>query len=928
MDIALQRSLYFSYWGKARPHDEASKRYHLLAFHSLDVAACGEELLRLPHLSLATLAGDLGCPLPQVQSWFIFFLAIHDVGKFARAFQNLAPDLSPDLVQMNPRKQYGERHDTLGWLFWRDKGGTHVLGESRGEEDFWDYWMRTAAGHHGKPPRETASSGNRQLYSDDFFLSEDFAAALNFFDATKALFLPGDLPVFGAEEVRILKRHSWRLAGLAVLADWLGSDSGSFPYREEPFPIKEYWEQVAQPRAEAAVRAAGLRAQAVRSWDDGDDAFAKLFGEEKRPTPLQQYAATVKISAEPQLFLLEDVTGAGKTEAALLLAHRLMAAGCAHGLYFALPTMATANQMYERVGGVYRCLYESQADPSLILSHGARQLVDGFRQSVLKPGEQPQDLNYSKDDLSASAQCSAWLADNRKKALLADVGVGTVDQALLGVLPVRHQSLRLLGLSGKVLVIDEIHAYDAYMSTLLEGLLETQALQGGCAVLLSATLPAALRAKLVAAFQKGCGGISGALAPDMRYPLATHVCGRVEVRTHTCATRPQLVRRVRVEPLHSEQDVLDLIAREAEAGRSICWIRNTVEDARRAYDALRPSLPPGRLQLFHSRYAMGDRLAIEGAVVRRFGISSTLEVRRGQVLIGTQVVEQSLDLDFDVMVSDLAPVDLVIQRAGRLQRHPRSAEGNLAADGVERREAPTLYLLCPEPTDEPDSNWYKRLFPKASYVYPDAGQLWLTQRVLLEAGCIVTPGESGQRGGVRSLVEAVYGKDAGSSVPDALRRATREQEGKVLAEISLAGFNRLRLDGGYCDDGKNKWFEESQIKTRLGEESRTIYLAREENGLLRPLLNTERFPWEYSAVRIDARKLNGLAPEWQTRFGAAIEALRKKYRLLTDDAFVLPLVTEGDAWFGLCLRGGMVLRVRYDRKWGFGMVQQAEEIDG
>jgi CRISPR-associated endonuclease/helicase Cas3 len=921
MNIDLQRLPYFGYWGKARPCDEAAQRYHLLAFHSLDVAACGETLLRLPNFSLAALSADLGWPLSVVQGWSIFFLAIHDVGKFARAFQNLAPDLSPDLVLKNPRKRYGERHDTLGWLFWRDQGATQVLGTSRLEEDFWDDWMRTVSGHHGKPPRETASSGNRQLYSDDFFLPEDFAAALSFVDAMKKLFLPVEMPVIGAEENRILKRHSWRLAGLAVLADWLGSDSESFPYREEPLPIKDYWTQVAQPQAEVAVGAAGLRASAVRCWNDGDDAFAELFGKAKIPTPLQKYAASVEINTQPQLFLLEDVTGSGKTEAALLLAHRLMVIGCAQGVYFALPTMATANQMYDRVGWVYRRLYEPQTEPSLILSHGARQMVESFRQSVLKPGEQLQDLSYAKDDPSASAQCSAWLADNRKKALLADVGVGTIDQALLGVLPVRHQSLRLLGLSGKVLVIDEVHSYDAYMSTLLEGLLEAQALQGSSVIMLSATLSAGLREKFVAAFQKGCGGTSEALAAEMRYPLATQVRGRIDVRTHACATRPQLVRRVQVEQLHTEQDVFGLIALEAEAGRSICWIRNTVEDARRAYDALRPSLPAERIQLFHSRYAMGDRLAIEAEVLRRFGLHSTSEMRRGQVLIATQVVEQSLDLDFDRMVSDLAPVDLVIQRAGRLQRHARSAEGNLFVNGVEKRESPALHLLCPEFTNEPDSSWYKRLFPKASFVYPDAGQLWLTQRALLDAGSIVTPGEPGQRGSVRSLVEAVYGKDAGSSVPVALQRATRDQEGKILAEISLAGFNRLRLDAGYCDDGRNKWFEESQIETRLGEESRTIYLAREESGALRPLLDAVHFPWEHSAVRIDARKLDGLAPQWQTRFGAAIEALRKQYRLLAEDAFVLPLVREGKGWFGLCMNGGKVQRVRYDSKWGFGMDQ-------
>jgi CRISPR-associated endonuclease/helicase Cas3 len=704
-----------------------------------------------------------------------------------------------------------------------------------------------------------------------------------------------------------------------VLADWLGSDSEIFPYREEPFPIKDYWKQVAQPRAETAVRAAGLRASAVRRWNEGDNAFSELLGKEKIPTPLQEYAATVEIGAGPQLFLLEDVTGSGKTEAALLLAHRLMAAGCAQGVYFALPTMATANQMYERVGRVYRRLYEPQTEPSLILSHGARQMVESFRQSVLKSGEQPQDMSYANDDLSASAQCSAWLADNRKKALLADVGVGTIDQALLGVLPVRHQSLRLLGLSGKVLVVDEVHSYDAYMSTLLEGLLEVQALQGSSVIMLSATLSAGLRAKFVAAFQKGCGGTSNVLIPEMRYPLATQVRGRIDVRTHACKTRPQLVRRVQVEPLHSEQNVFELIVRETEAGRSICWIRNTVEDARRAYDALQPSLPAERLQLFHSRYAMGDRLAIEAEVLRRFGLHSTEAVRRGQVLIATQVVEQSLDLDFDVMVSDLAPVDLMIQRAGRLQRHARSAEGDLAADGVERRESPVLHLLCPEFTNEPDSNWYKRLFPKASFVYPDVGQLWLTERALLDAGCIVTPGEPNQIGSVRTLVEAVYGKDAGALVPDALQPAMGKQNGNILAEKSLATFNRLNLDAGYCDDDKNKWYEESQIATRLGEESRTIYLALEENGALRPLLNAEHFPWEHSAVRIDARKLDGLAPEWQTRFGAAIEALRNQYRLLAEDAFVLPLVREGEVWFGLCMSGGKVQRVRYDSKWGLGI---------
>jgi len=330
--------------------------------------------------------------------------------------------------------------------------------------------------------------------------------------------------------------------------------------------------------------------------------------------------------------------------------------------------------MYGRVGKVYRRLYQSQAFPSLILSHGARQLVDEFRQSILQPGEPTCDQSYRPDEPSASAQCSAWLADSRKKAMLADVGVGTVDQALLGVLPVRHQSLRLLGLSSKVLVVDEVHAYDAYMVTLLERLLEAHAQQGGSVLLLSATVPAGMRLKLVAAFQKGGGGTAQAVPEGLRYPLATQVARTAGVRTEACGTRSQLMRRVQVASLHQEQNVVDLIVREAAAGHSFCWIRNTVEDARRAYETLLPLLPGKSLRLFHSRFAMGDRLDIEDEVIWSFGAPSTAAARRGQVLIATQVVEQSLDLDFDGMASDLAPIDLLIQRAGRLQRHARSAD--------------------------------------------------------------------------------------------------------------------------------------------------------------------------------------------------------------------------------------------------------------
>lgn len=902
---------HFSYWGKASPRDEHSPGYHLLVFHSLDVAACGQELLRLPQFSLKTLAAELGWSLETVERLFLFFLALHDLGKFARAFQGLVPNLSPSLVAADPSKRYEQRHDTLGWVLWSQELAENFPDDRLPEpvDEFWAVWIRSAVGHHGKPPQESESGGLIALDVGDSFLRADRRAAREFVAEVASWLLPADIPFPGHAEFAVLKRHAWRMAGLSVLADWLGSNQAFFAYRSEPQSLLDYW-AYAQQQACSAVMAAGLHRQTVREWH----APLHLFNYLHEPTPLQHYAASVELESGPQLFLLEDVTGAGKTEAALILAQRLMQAGLAGGLYFALPSMATANQMYQRVGSVYRRLYGAESQPSLILAHGARQLVDGFRESILQSQEQVRDQDYLHDERSASTQCNAWLADNRKKALLADVGVGTLDQALLAVLPARHQSLRLLGLAGKVLLVDEVHAYDTYMMALLKTLLTAHARQGGSVILLSATLPLDMREALLASYRYGLGISDDESLEDARYPLAIQA-GQM-LRPHACATRSQVRRRVEVRMLHEEMQAVELILEQVQAGRCIAWIRNTVDDARYAQQLLAQHLPPESLMLFHSRYAMGDRLDIEADVLARFGKHSVGIERAGRVLIGTQVLEQSLDFDVDVLVSDLAPIDLLIQRAGRLQRHARERNGDPSADDTEHRLTPELYLLTPEAVDQPEANWYSALFPKASFVYPDFGQLWLGARALQRAGCIITPGEAGQPGAVRELVEAVYGADI-EDVPDALKKASQDQIGKDLAMQSQAHFNALKLDRGYCIDSSAKWYEEHRVPTRLGDETQTLYLAVWRDEELHPLCGDGRHCWERSAVRVRASYAQSLAPGWQRRFAGALQQLRNRYRLLEEPAFVLPLIKEGELLKGAVVDGkGRELEMRYDCRSG------------
>lgn len=889
MGDVVRAKAYFRYWGKASPRPAKGPAYHLLPYHGLDVAAAGLCLLRQNVFGLESLGEAAG--LPRDEFFFLqsFFKANHDLGKFARGFQNLVPDLSPALVPVISRFAYGTdvRHDTLGWMAWQC-GVAVALSDSKlakSAHGAWAQWFLAMAGHHGEPPREIFK-GSHPITSlkASYFHDDDLVAAAEYSRDVAQLLLPEGLPAPGASLKKAVKAHSWRLAGLTVLADWIGSSQSYFPYHSEPMPLADYWRDYALPQAARAVAACGLGQSPIRDFTGAADLFDYL----QEPTPLQTFATATPLQDSPQLFVLEDVTGAGKTEAALILAHRLMAQGQGNGIYFGLPSMATSNQMYRRVGNVFRRFFTAEARPNLVLAHGARHLVEEFETSILPP--HTEDLDYGRGEASAGGACAAWLADSNKKALLAEVGVGTIDQALLAIMPARHQSLRLLGLAGKVLILDEVHAFDAYTGQLLQILLQAHAQQGGSAILLSATLPAKLRAHLVGSFQRGLGvpadGASEADPLTALYPLATWA-GQT-LHTQALATRPQVKRHLPVRFVHSEEAVHDLIRAAVETGQCVCWIRNTVDDARDAWSALREAdwISPERLMLFHSRYTLADRLEIENAALDAFGKTSGAAERRGRVLIATQVVEQSVDIDADLMISDLAPIDLLIQRAGRLHRHTRDAQGNPAA--ADWRPAPVLHVFAPEFEDAPKADWHSRLFRRAAYVYPDTGRLWLTQKVLREQAMIRMPE------GARLLIESVYGLEADRAIPAELLDATYRETGKAMGDYSLARTNALQLEIGYCRES-GSWDAEEKTPTRLGEDDREFILLRATADGLRPWASGHTHPWAASTVKVGARKLDRMAPTWEQRYAQPLSELREKHRALRY-ASLLPVLPEGSVW--------------------------------
>ena len=315
-------------------------------------------------------------------------------------------------------------------------------------------------------------------------------------------------------------------------------------------------------------------------------------------------------------------------------------------------------------------------------------------------------------------------------SFLAQIGAGTIDQAILAVLPARHQSLRLWGLVDKVLVIDEAHAYDAYMNKEIECLLEFHAALGGSAHRALGD-PSAGKARV----PRKCFS-RGGQAREKSLPGDPH-------KAPIHSSQPWLWRKSRKRHSHCER-----IARRSRCSGSTRWRKRAAVDSKRRCKARRSRWSAIRWMrrsqsyetlsthfqeviLFHARFAMGDRQKIEAEVLHRFGTDSGSG--RNTILVATQVVEQSLDIDFDLIISDLAPVDLLIQRAGRLWRDRRGERPATAG--------PTFIVLSPVPLDDVQSQWPAPVLPKTNFVYKDAALLWRSAKAIFTAGKIVSRNE-------------------------------------------------------------------------------------------------------------------------------------------------------------------------------------------
>lgn len=631
--------------------------------HCLNVGAVAEAMLEgLP----STISFSPGTAL---------LAALHDIGKITLGFQAKCPAwLAAQPFDPETRKNIAyscSDHALVGQYHLQE-----LLRKTRAHG-----WAVAIGAHHGKAKGRTIQPP-REALSEWATMHRDRVTA-------KLLEIFGRPPAKGPIKFPDGRDDPalWLLAGLVTVADWIGSNEAFFSPESHGTPDE--------------ARASAKQALQQIGWPGGNlvsRPFPEVFG--FSPNPLQ--SAVLSHIDSPALVVIEAPMGRGKTEAALALAHSLITGGHHHGLYFALPTQVTSNRIHLRVADFLRQTLSDSAH--LRLAHGTSWLEDTADLKI-EPSYHGGPTTDDENPATTVAEARSWFA-SAKQALLAPYGVGTIDQALLGMVAVKHFFVRRFALAGKVVILDEVHSYDVYTGSLVTALVRELRLLGCTVIVLSATLTAARRRELLAAV-----GAEESTANEA-YPLVSLARNDHSVEHITLPPAEETTISLRAATITEEETIAELVAR-AEQGQHVLWIRNTVVEAQEAFRWVRAETPVASspheqiaLGLLHSRFPLHRRQQLETLWLERLG-KHRAAGGPGSILIATQVVEQSVDIDLDFIVSDLAPSDMLLQRLGRLWRHPRD---NRAAT------QPEFWVRLPE-MSATDPKQLRRQLGRAARVY-------------------------------------------------------------------------------------------------------------------------------------------------------------------------------------------------------------------
>ena len=838
----------YRHWAKADPENRA--RIHLLEHHLADVGACFEQLLRQPTIRQRLACSGGRDSLDETTAARLTVLAaLHDIGKVNAGFQTqiwrredwIGGRLPPSFRRVGHIQDLTPvlNLEDADWFFpalgfaemgqWDDQDGLIVCN-----------LFIAALSHHGRPLNlSDTRSKNPPAWQPYGALNPQECAerigqlARQWFPAAFVSAAP-PLPASPA-----FQRH---FLGLCILADWIGSNEHFFPFGDQP---DSNYIARSREQAQTAIAAIGLDLAQQRAAFAGVPDFAALFKLDGAPPPnaIQQQAA-LATPLDCPLVIIESETGSGKTEAALWRFARMYQQGLVDGLYFALPTRAAASQIYGRVQRLVKNLFPAGHCPEVVPA------IPGYIDRDSPAGglqDYPVWWEWQHGE-------RPWAAERPKRYLAAQIAVGTVDQALLAALQAPHAHLRAASLARNLLVVDEVHASDPYMREVLAALLQAHRESGGYALLMSATLGSAARQRWLAtnpANPAAAGEdmpLSAAIAEP--YPAVSQA-SPAGSRLDAAGFNDQ-AKIVPMESLPAMHDFDTVAARALAAARNgakVLIIRNTVGHARRTQQALeilagdadRPSRASGNpvaletlagddtellfavsgiTTLHHSRFAAVDRRRLDAAVEEQLGKN-----RRpgGRIVVGTQTLEQSLDMDADLLITDLCPADVLLQRLGRLHRHRR-------ADRPTGYARPQCIVLTPgddlspllnrRPGQDPNG-----LGPRGG-VYRSLHILEATRRLLAEYPQWRIPAMN------RELVERATHRAALDKITQELGAEwdahAKDTEGGHIADAQEARRNVLKLDKSFYENNDGVVFpsnSEERIRTRLGDDQMEVTFA-------------------------------------------------------------------------------------------------------
>ncbi|MDO8434696.1 MAG: CRISPR-associated helicase Cas3' [Candidatus Binatus sp.] len=799
------------FWGK---FSQSQNDWHPLIDHCADVAACCEALLKLTLLRrrIARL-GDLDDLSPSQVSRLSVLAAYHDVGKFNIGFQNKAAQ--------RPLFTNGHVRGAIALIQQGRFKESERLRESL-SLDMIDSWgpdrcalrlLVAAIAHHGRPASfEQSGSDFTSIAWRPVRGLDPFGGIARLRERSLSWF--PDAFTSGADPLPATATFQHAFSGLVTLADWIGSDTRFFPFSED---LTRDRMDIARAGARRALQAFGIDASGARhQLGVAPPSFALLS--EFEPHAFQRAILDLPNAIGGSLTILESETGSGKTEAALALFLKLFHANEVDGLYFALPTRTAATQIHRRVIAAVARAFKHP--PPVVLGVPGYIIVDDHEAHRLA------DFQVLwNDDSDERFRYRGWAAESPKRYLAGPITVGTVDQALLSTLMVSHAHMRATALLRNLLVIDEVHASDAYMIALMREVLANHLAAGGHALLMSATLGSSARRILLAsAFGAAPASLPLDEAKNLAYPtlLSHRPDGMKEIAIDSDSQSKHVSREL--SPSADDPPSIARIATDAVAsGARVLIVRNTVADCvATQLEVEREANARGlRRELFgcgtvvaphHSRFATEDRRDLDLALENRFGKvtdSSALPC----IAVATQTVQQSLDIDADLMITDFCPMDVMLQRVGRLHRHSRPRPAGYTH--------PRLIVLTPA---ERDLTPLIRSNGKApgphgiGTVYEDLRILEATWRALESYPELTIPLMN------RELVEATTHPQALRAIESSLgpkwHAHGQEVSGAYLAMKRVAKLNcidRTLLFGDFEFPSKEL---EQRIQTRLGEGDR------------------------------------------------------------------------------------------------------------